>query len=63
MAKKKIPQKPFEVPGPNPNPEIQPDRVPEEPIFPEEEPEINPEKEPTEPSPIEIPPPGVDNPL
>lgn len=51
-------QKPTEIPLPVRNPEIDPDKIPENPVLPEEEPDIIPEEEPFETPPYEIPKPG-----
>ena len=55
MTKRKKIEEPAEIPSPT-NPEIVPERTPDEPVLPEEEPEIIPEKDPDKPStPPELP--------
>jgi hypothetical protein len=60
MAKKKNPNRPFEIPKPEKRPEITNPSDPEEPLHtPAENPEIIPEDDPYEnPPPYEIPAPG-----
>jgi hypothetical protein len=58
MAKKKQPDKPFEIPSPGKLPEIKPSVDPEEPLIPEENPDIIPDEDPFETTPDEIPAPG-----
>ena len=58
MPKKKQPGRPFEIPSPEKNPEINPPADPEEPIIPEEDPDIIPDEDPFKTPPYEIPPPA-----
>jgi hypothetical protein len=58
MDKKKYPDKPIEVPGTPPKPEIEPEIMPENPELPGEDPDLIPEEDPFENPPVEIPPPG-----
>lgn len=58
MPKKIQPAKPFEIPPPEKNPEINLPVDPEEPIIPEEDPDIIPDENPFETPPYEIPPPA-----
>ena len=58
MPKKIKPDKPFEIPSPQKQPEINPVVDPEEPIVPIEDPDIIPDEDPFETPPYEIPPPG-----
>ena len=58
MAKKEQPGKPFEIPLPEKNPEINLPADPEEPIIPEENPDIIPDENPFETPAYEIPPPA-----
>lgn len=46
MSKKRKTQDPAEIPTPDNDPEIKPERTPHTPLPPEEEPEIFPEPEP-----------------
>jgi len=52
------PDKPFETPSPEKQPEIIPHIDPAEPIIPEENPDIVPDENPYKTPPNEIPPPG-----
>lgn len=58
MAKKKHPPIPSEIPYPGKRPELDPDRIPENPGLPEKEPDIIPEEDPYETPPEELPEPG-----
>jgi hypothetical protein len=58
MAKKIKPDKPSEIPHPGKRPEIDSDKIPENPVSPEEEPDIIPEEDPFETPPEELPVPG-----
>jgi hypothetical protein len=58
MIKQIIPDEPIGVPFPLRDPEIDPDKIPEDPVLPEEEPDIIPQEEPLEPAPYEVPAPG-----
>jgi hypothetical protein len=49
---------PLEFPVPEPQPELNPNVDPEDPILPEEDPEIIPWEDPFETPPYEVPPPG-----